>query len=92
VATLGRLPEQEDAQRRRALRDQVLTDEKLAEIGDPPKPHDVAHDDSSEGFLDLLELQAAEWAGRRPINELLAAIERAGAKRFAGKVRAALGS
>ncbi|HEX8751887.1 MAG TPA: PIN domain-containing protein [Solirubrobacterales bacterium] len=51
-----------------------------------------AFDDASEGFLDLLELQAAEWAGGRPINELLAAVERAGAKRFAGKVRAALGS
>jgi predicted nucleic acid-binding protein len=51
-----------------------------------------AFDDSSEGFLDLLELQATEWAGGRPINELLAAIERAGAKRFASKVRAALGS
>lgn len=34
----------------------------------------------------------AEWAGGRPINELLAAIERAGAGCFVGKVRAALGS
>jgi predicted nucleic acid-binding protein len=50
----------------------------------------TAFDDSPEGFLDLLERQAADWAGGRPIEELLAAIERAGAKSFAGKVRAAL--
>ena len=41
-----------------------------------------------EGFLELIELQAGGWAGGRPISELLAAIERAGAERFAGKVRA----
>lgn len=50
----------------------------------------MAFDDSPEGFLDLLERQAADWAGGRPIDELLAAIDRAGAKSFAGKVRAAL--
>lgn len=52
----------------------------------------VAFDDSSEGFLDLLERQAADWAGGRSVDELLAAIERAGAERFACKARAALGS
>jgi predicted nucleic acid-binding protein len=51
----------------------------------------AAFDDSSEGFLDLLERQAADWAGGRPIGELLAAIERAGAAGFAGRARAAFG-
>lgn len=48
-------------------------------------------DADSEGFLEIIELQAEGWAGGRPISELLAAIERAGAESFAGKVRAALG-
>jgi len=51
----------------------------------------AAFDEASEGFLDLLERQAADWAGGRPIDELLTAIERAGAERFAGKVRTAFG-
>ncbi len=51
----------------------------------------VAFDAGPEGFLDLLERQAADWAGGRPIEELLTAIERAGAVSFAGKARAALG-
>ncbi len=51
----------------------------------------AAFDEASEGFLDLLERQAADWAGGRSIDELLAAIERAGAARFAGKARAAFG-
>jgi predicted nucleic acid-binding protein len=51
----------------------------------------AAFDDAPEGFLDLLERQAADWAGGRPIAELLAAIERAGAGRFAGKARVAFG-
>ena len=50
----------------------------------------AAFDDSPEGFLDLLERQAADWAAGRSVDELLAAIERAGAERFAGKVRVAL--
>jgi len=48
----------------------------------------AAFDETPEGFLDLLERQAADWAGGRPVGELLVAIERAGAKRFAGKARA----
>lgn len=48
-------------------------------------------DESPEGFLDLLERQAADWAGGRPVSELLAAIERAGAAGFAGTARAAFG-
>lgn len=51
----------------------------------------AAFDEASEGFLDLLERQAADWAGGRPINELLTAIERAGAEGFAGKAHAAFG-
>jgi len=38
---------------------------------------------------DLLERQAADWAGGRSIDELLAAIERAGAAEFASKARVA---
>jgi len=49
----------------------------------------TAFDEASEGFLDLLERQAADWAGGRSVDELLAAIERAGAAEFAGKARAA---
>ncbi len=52
----------------------------------------AAFDADPEGFLELIELQADGWAGGRPISELLAAIERAGAESFAGKVRIALGS
>lgn len=51
----------------------------------------TAFDEASEGFLDLLERQAADWAGGRSVDELLGAIERAGAAEFAGKVRAAFG-
>jgi len=51
----------------------------------------AAFDADPEGFLELVELQAGGWAGGRPIKELLAAIERAGAEHFAGKVREALG-
>lgn len=48
-------------------------------------------DEASEGFLDLLERQAADWTGGRSIDELLSAIERAGAAEFAAKARAAFG-
>jgi hypothetical protein len=41
-------------------------------------------------MLEVIELQASGWAGGRPIGELLAAVERAGATAFAGKARAAL--
>lgn len=50
-----------------------------------------AFDEAPEGFLDLLERQAADWVGGRPVSELLAAIERAGAAGFAGTARAAFG-
>ena len=51
----------------------------------------AAFDADPEGFLELIELQAGGWAGGRPLKDLLAAIERAGAEDFAGKARAALG-
>jgi hypothetical protein len=47
-------------------------------------------DSDSRGMLDLLERQITAWAGGRPVEELLAAIERAGAPTFASKARAAL--
>ncbi len=47
-------------------------------------------DSDARAMLDLLERQATVWAGGRPVEELLAAIERAGAPTFAGKARLAL--
>jgi hypothetical protein len=41
-------------------------------------------------MLDILELQASSWAGGRSIEELLAAIERAGAPSLADKARRSL--
>jgi predicted nucleic acid-binding protein len=49
-----------------------------------------AFDSQPRGMLETLELQASDWAGGRPIEELLDAIERAGAPILAGKVRRAL--
>lgn len=49
-----------------------------------------ALDDQPEGMLGLLELQASTWAGGRTIEELLDAIARAGAGRFASKARRSL--
>ncbi len=61
------------------------------EVSAPDSFLTAAFDEVSEGFLDLLERQAADWAGGRSIDELLAAIERAGAAGFAGKARVAFG-
>ena len=61
------------------------------EVSAPDSFLTAAFDEVSEGFLDLLERQAADWVGGRSIDELLAAIERAGAAGFAGKARAAFG-
>ncbi len=49
-----------------------------------------ALDADARGVLALLELQAATWAGGRPVAELLDAFERAGASAFACKVRECL--
>ena len=61
------------------------------EVAAPDSFLTAAFDEVSEGFLDLLERQAVDWAGGRSIDELLAAIERVGAAGFAGKARAAFG-
>jgi predicted nucleic acid-binding protein len=49
-----------------------------------------AFDSHTRGMLDILELQASTWAGGRSLEELLAAIERAGAPALAGKARRSL--
>jgi predicted nucleic acid-binding protein len=49
-----------------------------------------ALDDQPQAVLDVLELQAGEWGGGRPVATLLEAFERAGAADFAGRARAEL--
>ncbi|HYI98732.1 MAG TPA: PIN domain-containing protein [Thermoleophilaceae bacterium] len=49
-----------------------------------------ALDDQPQAVLDVLELQAGEWGGGRPVAVLLEAFERAGAPDFAGRARAEL--
>jgi hypothetical protein len=49
-----------------------------------------AFDSHVRGILDLLEQQASTWAGGRPVEELFAAIERAGAPSLVGKARRSL--
>jgi predicted nucleic acid-binding protein len=44
-------------------------------------------DSDARGTLEILELQASTWAGGRTIDELLDALERAGAATFARKAR-----
>jgi predicted nucleic acid-binding protein len=43
-----------------------------------------------QSMLEILELQASAWAGGQTVEDLLAAIERAGAVAFAAKARGAL--
>jgi predicted nucleic acid-binding protein len=53
-----------------------------------PDAHlNAALEDDPEAVLNALRSQAIGWGGGRPIAELLDAIERAGASRFAGKAR-----
>ncbi len=40
-----------------------------------------------QGVIDIVELQAATWAGGRPVADLLAALERAGAPVLASDIR-----
>jgi len=47
-------------------------------------------DEQPQAMLDILELQAHDWGGGRPIGDLLDAIERAQAPAFAARVRQAL--
>lgn len=51
----------------------------------------AAFEADPQGLLTVVDLQASGWAGGRPVEELLAAIERAGAGGFADKARGALG-
>lgn len=44
-----------------------------------------AFDDQPQAVLDVLELQAGDWGGGRPVTALLEAFERAGAADFAGR-------
>lgn len=46
--------------------------------------------DQPQAVLDVLELQAGEWGGGRPVATLIDAFERAGATAFAGRARAEL--
>lgn len=46
--------------------------------------------DQPQAVLDVLELQAGEWGGGRPVATLIDAFERAGAADFAGRARAEL--
>lgn len=50
----------------------------------------AAFDTDTKGMLETLEFQANAWAGGRSIEELLDAIERAGAPMFADKARRSL--
>lgn len=50
----------------------------------------AAFQDQPEAVLPVLNEQTAAWAGGRPLNELLDAIDRAGAKTFIAAVRQAL--
>lgn len=49
-----------------------------------------AFDAQPQGMLEIVELQANTWAGGQTIEDLLAAIERAGVSVFADKARRAL--
>ena len=50
----------------------------------------LAFEEQPRAMLDVLELQASTWAGGRPIDELLDAIDRAGAAEFADMARTSL--
>lgn len=50
----------------------------------------LAFEEQPRAILDVLELQARTWAGGRPIDELLDAIDRAGAAEFADMARTSL--
>jgi hypothetical protein len=60
------------------------------EVAAPDVFLDIAFAAQPRGMLEILEPQAATWATGRPIEALLAAIERAGAPVLASKARQAL--
>ena len=57
---------------------------------DPDEYLCVAFDQESSALIRLLRAQASVWGGGRPIEDLLAAIERAGAPELARRAREAL--
>jgi hypothetical protein len=69
--------------------------EPLAEYGvqvlDPDQLLSAAFDEQPSAFLAVLRAQAEVWAGGRPLDQLLNAIERAGAAKLAHLARASLG-
>lgn len=75
-------------------RDQGYSPDGLREHGvEVVAPDDLlcrALDDQPQAVLDVLELQAGEWGGGRPVGVLLEAFERAGAADFAGRARTEL--
>jgi predicted nucleic acid-binding protein len=75
-------------------RDQGYSPDGLGEHGvEVVAPDDLlcrVFDDQPQAVLDVLELQAGEWGGGRPVAALLEAFERAGAADFAGRARAEL--
>ena len=75
-------------------RDQGYSPDGLREHGvEVVAPDDLlcrVFDDQPQAVLDVLELQAGEWGGGRPVDVLLEAFERAGAAQFSGRARAEL--
>jgi predicted nucleic acid-binding protein len=47
----------------------------------------LAFESQPRGMIDIIELQAATWAGGRPVQDLLAALERAGAPVLTSDIR-----
>ena len=60
------------------------------EVISPDELLTPAFDAHERGMLDIFDLQASSWAGGRPIEDLLDAIERAGAPALADKARGSL--
>jgi predicted nucleic acid-binding protein len=57
------------------------------EVAAPDPFLTTAFDADPQAMLEILELQASSWAGGRPVQELLDAIDRAGAPSFADQAR-----
>ena len=62
------------------------------EVASPDAFLAQAIDEEPTGFEALIEEQARHWAGGQPVDELLAAFERANVPIFTGKARQLLGS
>jgi predicted nucleic acid-binding protein len=57
------------------------------EVAAPDAFLHLAFESQPQGMIDIIELQAATWAGGRPVEDLLAALERAGAAVLASDIR-----